>query len=216
MEKAADGSSHKKIRRHHQRLYQNTRPTPQRHPIHQIASTTPSERPSIMDSNEADETKPSAAAAGVEEKTAAAAAPPSGKSKQKGAPNSLPRAKPKPEEASVSTYVYRDFANVRDPVQLGEMLGSELVHEQVPPKKLQNQKLPAKLNAMLSDPGEWLLSYPLSATSSDRVNFTGHFSSILSQPSHNNILCTPFATQRRDLLLHHLDAPRPLLLRCRP
>ncbi|EED91834.1 hypothetical protein THAPSDRAFT_22570 [Thalassiosira pseudonana CCMP1335] len=106
-----------------------------------------------MDSNEADvETKPSAAAAGVEEKTAAAAAPPSGKSKQKGAPNSLPRAKPKPEEASVSTYVYRDFANVRDPVQLGEMLGSELVHEQVPPKKLQNQKLPAKLNAMLSDP----------------------------------------------------------------
>lgn len=119
-----------------------------------------------MDSNEADvETKPSAAAAGVEEK--AAAAPPSGKSKQKGAPNSLPRAKPKPEEASVSTYVYRDFANVRDPVQLGEMLGSELVHEQVPPKKLQNQKLPAKLNAMLSDPGEWLLSYPLSAASSD-------------------------------------------------
>mmetsp|Transcript_3018 Transcript_3018/g.6602 ORF Transcript_3018/g.6602 Transcript_3018/m.6602 type:complete len:429 (-) Transcript_3018:121-1407(-) len=69
-------------------------------------------------------------------------APPSGKGLP--APNSKPRDR---EPAPIETYVYRDFANAEP-----SALNTETCHKRMPPQSLQNQKLPSKLAAMLSDP----------------------------------------------------------------
>jgi hypothetical protein len=85
-------------------------------------------------------------------------------------PNSLPRSKanaPAPkdepanannnvsdsdeEETGKSYYVYRDFA--QEKVDDLDVTVVDL-HERVPLKKLAERRLPAKLGAMLSDPGE--------------------------------------------------------------
>lgn len=60
------------------------------------------------------------------------------------APNSKPRER---VPDAVEKYVYRDFANA-EPADLSE----ETTHKRMPPQSLQNQKLPSKLAAMLSDP----------------------------------------------------------------
>ena len=64
------------------------------------------------------------------------------------APNSKPR---EVEPAPVDTYVYRDFANAEP-----SALNTGTCHKRMPPQSLQSQKLPSKLAAMLSDPGELL------------------------------------------------------------
>ena len=67
------------------------------------------------------------------------------------APNSKPREK---EQAPIETYVYRDFANA-EPANLN----TGMCHEgRMPPQSLQSQKLPSKLAAMLSDPGEFYVA----------------------------------------------------------
>jgi hypothetical protein len=60
-----------------------------------------------------------------------------------------------------STYTYKDYANVEDPTTkiINEyadrgVQGSIISHEDETTKNLMQQKLPAKLAAMLSDPGE--------------------------------------------------------------
>ena len=64
------------------------------------------------------------------------------------APNSKPREK---EQKPIETYVYRDFANAEETtLDNGNCHGEG----RVPAASLQSQKLPSKLAAMLSDPGE--------------------------------------------------------------
>lgn len=70
-------------------------------------------------------------------------------------PNS--QSKPKPAEIIVNGGTcsqYRDFANAL-PMDMADVGGLN-VHKHVPSAKLQQQKLPAKLAAILSDPGEFI------------------------------------------------------------
>ena len=76
---------------------------------------------------------------------------PTSKAQLPGAPNSKPKPK---EKAPIETYVYRDFANAEPSTLVGEMCHGD---DHMPPQSLQSQKLPSKLNAMLSDPGEFLI-----------------------------------------------------------
>lgn len=62
------------------------------------------------------------------------------------APNSKPRER---DPAPIETYVYRDFARAEP-----STINTGTSHERMPPQSLQSQKLPSKLAAMLSDPGE--------------------------------------------------------------
>ena len=75
--------------------------------------------------------------------------------------STIPNSKPREQSPKkLQTYVYQDLANA-EPSQLN----SNTCHERVPPQSLQSQKLPSKLAAMLSDPGEfyslccWLVSF---------------------------------------------------------
>ena len=64
----------------------------------------------------------------------------------------IPNSKPREVEQVTESYVYRDFASA-DPGQLEP----GIAHKNMPPSALQSQKLPSKLAAMLSDPGECLV-----------------------------------------------------------
>jgi hypothetical protein len=66
-----------------------------------------------------------------------------------------PKKRRKKKAVPKETYVYRDFANV-EPGTLVKDKGV-LIHEVLLPKNLQSQKLPAKLDAMLSDPGAFIV-----------------------------------------------------------
>ncbi len=63
--------------------------------------------------------------------------------------STIPNSKPREQPKKLQTYIYQDFANAEP-----SMLNSNTCHERVPPQSLQSQKLPSKLAAMLSDPGE--------------------------------------------------------------
>jgi hypothetical protein len=119
-----------------------------------------------------------------------------------------------------NTYVYRDFAREEDPAEkfvTAHAGHSNLIgHEDM--RDLERQKLPAKLAAMLSDPGEFLIS--------GAVNYlivmccfglTKFFS--LSLSTRITLLSSlHIRTPRYDRSnrLHHLDAPRPLLENTQP
>lgn len=91
-------------------------------------------------------------------------------------PDLTPKPRDPPSKTQLETYVYRDFGNVDDPSMLlnngninsGGISGNNgndnnnatlQFHGgdggRLPPQSLQSQKLPSKLGAMLSDPGEY-------------------------------------------------------------
>jgi hypothetical protein len=66
-----------------------------------------------------------------------------------------PKKRRKKKAVPREKYVYRDFANVEPGTLVKDK--NVLIHEVLPPENLQNQKLPAKLDAMLSDPGAFIV-----------------------------------------------------------
>jgi len=69
---------------------------------------------------------------------------------------------PTPDNTTSTSYVYRDYAQEEDPTEkiLNAHAGhfsSIIPHDEETASNLASQKLPSKLGAMLSDPGEFLI-----------------------------------------------------------
>ena len=95
------------------------------------------------------------------------------------APNSKPR---EPEKGPIETYVYRDFSNA-EPSALSA--DSSQGDSRMPPQSLESQKLPSKLNKMLSDPGESIYVWLHDNSSPSLHTFALHH--LLMYPFHHYI-----------------------------
>jgi hypothetical protein len=71
---------------------------------------------------------------------------------------------PTPDNTTSTSYVYRDYAQEEDPTEKILILNAHaghfssiIPHDEETASNLASQKLPSKLGAMLSDPGEFLI-----------------------------------------------------------